>query len=61
MQGYWVQYYKTFLSVIYKQSYKAGEIGRIGTKSLPGTNTSLLQKPVNYGQKGLITLGPGLF
>ncbi len=32
---------------------------RICFKSLPGTNTSLLQKFVNYGQKSFITLGPG--
>ncbi len=30
----------------------------LGWKSLPGTNTSTLQKLVNYGQKSFITLGP---
>jgi hypothetical protein len=32
---------------------------RLGCKSLPGSNTSLLQKFVNYRQKSFITLGPG--
>ncbi len=27
---------------------------------MPGTNTSVLQKFVNYGQKSFITLGPGV-
>ena len=33
---------------------------RIGWKSLPGTNTSLVLKFINYGQKSFITLAPGV-
>ncbi len=33
---------------------------RTGLKSLPGTNTSLSQKLVNYGRKKFCIIGPGL-
>jgi hypothetical protein len=33
---------------------------RIGFKSLPGTNTSLFQKFVNYGQNKFYNIGPWL-
>jgi hypothetical protein len=32
---------------------------RQGWKGLPGTNTSFLQKSVNYGQKKFYNIGPG--
>jgi hypothetical protein len=32
---------------------------RLGWINLTGTNTSLLQKFLNYGQKSFITLAPG--
>jgi hypothetical protein len=50
--------YKTFLSVIYSFSYYARVFGRIGSKSLPRTYTTLLQKLGNYQQKNLITFAP---
>jgi hypothetical protein len=31
---------------------------RLDRKGLPGTNTSLLRKSVNYGQKSSMTYGP---
>jgi hypothetical protein len=33
---------------------------RLGWKSLPGTNASLLQKFVNHGQKEFYNIGPKL-
>jgi hypothetical protein len=33
---------------------------RLSWKSLTGTNSSLLQKSINYGQKSFVTFGPGV-
>jgi hypothetical protein len=52
------QCYKTFLSAIYKFSYKASAFVRLGQKSLPGTSTDLLQKFVNYQTKTLYSIRP---
>ncbi len=49
---------KLFTSVIYECFTWVGS--RLDWKGLPDTNTSLLQKFVNYGQKRFYHIGPGL-
>jgi hypothetical protein len=44
---------------LYKLLYQVNVSDRLGWKSLPWTNTRILRKLINYGQKSFITLGPG--
>ncbi len=52
---------KLFLPVICEYLCWARMFDRLGWKSLPGTNTSLLRKLVNYWLKSFIKLGPDPF